>query len=975
MGIDKFTYRFISEIVPNPIIITDVYFRIIYFNPFVKKYFPDITEKTNLDKYLPENIIHKISGIAQNDLSFSSFRCNNFIKTTNNDYICTISKFLSNEAILFSISFLPEDLKTPKTSIFIVEPNWSKIPISEEIKEIVEFVENDFPFSTVEKEIFMERINKFNGVIWIKGNDSKYKIVNNKLSKSLGVKENEIIDRREREILPLQEGYLYENIDNYIFSTGQAIIIEKRKESGKSDLDQKKWLLKHPIWNSKNNNISIISLGFEVKTKIPEISSVLELKVTSSFNQISKSGLTDNMVENLITHLTEPIIIYDAENLNLLSCNKHALELYGYSWDELSEKSIVDLFDFEDVQTLLNKENREENEFTEVGPVKHVKKDGDSFLVKIQSTNFVYKGKKAILNILEDLSGNINTKKENIFPVSILDDFSDYVIQTDENGFITFVNKKAKEILNYTDIQFNSRPIVSMVSKEDKDKLNLLYAEVLKNGVTGFAEIHLKNSDNEIIKTNLKAIANFSKTTRAFSILFIFKKIQGPKENYKSEEKINIVQKDNALSISFLSDLFHELLTPVNVILGFVHEIIDSIEKPTEEQLESADIIAQNQKMLLQILDAASQYAQLESGNYKLQTEEVAVKNLLNEIKNNLLPALDNKEIALPGNDSVITTDRIKLKVILFNILKYSFLSTNAEKLFITERSEDDKLIIEIKDKQSGISPELAEKLRIAFLTSEFANSTNYGFPEIVVKLTRKLIKILKASCSVLMSSGNPSEFIVSVPLKLEDDFSKTQIRKEEKEVTPSEPIVAAKIEDKIEKKEISETPKIIEKEEISGMPEVVEKEEISEIIKEEKGEVEKRDIPKIQHTDEALNLTGFSCFYLEDQFDSQLLISSQLKDLKNIEFATSLENALPILSRSRFDFIIMDIKLEGDFDGFDALKIIRKLPGYENIPIIAVTAYSLPSEHAKFLSAGFNAYLPKPFLRDDILNSLTKVL
>ena len=79
------------------------------------------------------------------------------------------------------------------------------------------------------------------------------------------------------------------------------------------------------------------------------------------------------------------------------------------------------------------------------------------------------------------------------------------------------------------------------------------------------------------------------------------------------------------------------------------------------------------------------------------------------------------------------------VKVILFNILKYSFLSTNAEKLFITERSEDDKLIIEIKDKQSGISPELAEKLRIAFLTSEFANSTNYGFPEIV--------EIGRASC------------------------------------------------------------------------------------------------------------------------------------------------------------------------------------------------------------------------------------
>ena len=975
MGIDKFTYRIATEIAPNPIIITDAHLHIIYFNPLVKEYFPGISEKTNLDNYFPENIVSRISEVIKSDSSYMSFTCNDFIRTSKENYICTISKFISNEAALFFISFQPEEIKSTKTSIFIIEPNRTKLPILEDTKEIIEFIENDFPISSVEKKIFMERINNFDGAIWIKGNDSKYKIVNNNFSRSLGAKANEIIDRKENEILPLQERYLYENIDNYIFSTRQAIIIEKRKKSGESDLYQNKWLLKYPIWDTRKKNISIISLGFEVETTEPVILSAPESKTPSLLNKISKSGLTDNMVENLITHLTEPIIIYDAENLNLLSCNKRALELYGYSGDELIDKSIVDLFDFEDVQSLLENVHKEENEFAEVGPVKHIKKDGKTFLVRIQSIKFIYENKNAILNILEDLSGNIITKKENVFPVNILDDFSDFVIQTDENGFITFVNKKVKEFLNYPDIQFDNRPIVSMVTDEDKDKLNLLYAEVIKNGVTDFAEIHLKNSNNEAIKTRVKAEANFSKTARTFSIIFLFVKVPADKEKFESEEKSNIMKKENALSISFLSDMFHELLTPVNVILGFVHEIIDSIEKPTEEQLESADIITQNQKMLLQILDAASQYAQLESGNYKSQTEEVTVKNLLNEIKSNLLPSLEDKEIILPENDLVIPADRVKLKVILFNILKYSFLSTNTEKLFVTERLEAGKLIIGISDKQSGISPELTEKLRIAFLTSEFANSTNYGFPEIVIKLTRKLIEILKASCSISTSNGNPSEFLISIPVKLEGDFSKTQIHEGEKEVIPSESITVAEIEDKIEKKENSEVQKIIEEEKISDIPLVIMKKEISETIEEEKREVKEQDIPKIKDTDKTLNLTGLSCFYLEDQFDSQLLISSQLKDLKRIEFATGLENALPILSKSEFDFIIMDIKLEGDFDGFDALKIIRKLPGYENIPVIAVTAYSLPTEHAKFLSAGFNAYLPKPFLRDDILNSLTKVL
>jgi CheY-like chemotaxis protein len=122
------------------------------------------------------------------------------------------------------------------------------------------------------------------------------------------------------------------------------------------------------------------------------------------------------------------------------------------------------------------------------------------------------------------------------------------------------------------------------------------------------------------------------------------------------------------------------------------------------------------------------------------------------------------------------------------------------------------------------------------------------------------------------------------------------------------------------------------------------------------------------------LDLASMTCLYLEDQVDSQILFKSQMKDLKTIEVAPSLEAAIPLLKTRRFDFLIVDINLQGEYNGLDVLRIVRKMPGYKEIPIIASTAYMQPGARENFIAAGFTDFISKPLLRDKVIEILTRI-
>ena len=242
----------------------------------------------------------------------------------------------------------------------------------------------------------------------------------------------------------------------------------------------------------------------------------------------------------------------------------------------------------------------------------------------------------------------------------------------------------------------------------------------------------------------------------------------------------------------------------------------------------------------------------------------------------------------------------------------------------------------------------------------------DFGISKMMIRLTKRLAEVLKADIEVLNKAGLPVEFAFIFPYDI-SVITEPAVEKQEVIIEEPEPV----IEEAAAEPEIQ--PEIVEE---PVAPVVVEIEKPVEVVPQETVVVVKnvQQAKDSKYDKHKIDLSKYSCLYIEDQVDSQILLKVQLKDLKDIKFAVSFEEAVPLLTTLKFDFILMDINLQGEYNGLDALKIIHRMPGLETIPIIAVTAYVLPGDKEKFIAAGFIDFCAKPLFREKMVEVLERV-
>ena len=85
-------------------------------------------------------------------------------------------------------------------------------------------------------------------------------------------------------------------------------------------------------------------------------------------------------------------------------------------------------------------------------------------------------------------------------------------------------------------------------------------------------------------------------------------------------------------------------------------------------------------------------------------------------------------------------------------------------------------------------------------------------------------------------------------------------------------------------------------------------------------------------------------------------------------------EFAVKMCKQKQYDYIFMDINLGRGMDGKQVAQAIRKIKGYESIPIIATTGYAMVGDKEEFLAAGCSHYLSKPFGKQDVLNVVKEI-
>lgn len=96
------------------------------------------------------------------------------------------------------------------------------------------------------------------------------------------------------------------------------------------------------------------------------------------------------------------------------------------------------------------------------------------------------------------------------------------------------------------------------------------------------------------------------------------------------------------------------------------------------------------------------------------------------------------------------------------------------------------------------------------------------------------------------------------------------------------------------------------------------------------------------------------------------------LREMCEIDVAEDGATALKMAGEKKYAAILMDIGLGREMSGLEATKRIRQITGYENIPIVAVTAYAMKGDKEEFLNAGCTHYLSKPF-ESNVIKSLMK--
>jgi len=109
----------------------------------------------------------------------------------------------------------------------------------------------------------------------------------------------------------------------------------------------------------------------------------------------------------------------------------------------------------------------------------------------------------------------------------------------------------------------------------------------------------------------------------------------------------------------------------------------------------------------------------------------------------------------------------------------------------------------------------------------------------------------------------------------------------------------------------------------------------------------------------------------IEDNRDTQTLLKYLLGADYHLQIVGEFNQAIEIANEASFDLLLIDINLGEERTGVDLLNILRETDPYNDVPMIAITAYAMPGDFQRFINIGFDAYISKPFTRHDLINTI----
>jgi PAS domain S-box-containing protein len=219
------------------------------------------------------------------------------------------------------------------------------------------------------------------------------------------------------------------------------------------------------------------------------------------------------------------------------------------------------------------------------------------------------------------------------------------------------------------------------------------------------------------------------------------------------------------LKSAFLTNMTHEIRTPLTVILGFTSILRQGIRK---EYGRFVTLIERSGRRLLLMLDSILDLAQLEAGTLDPEIERHSVDEIVHGVMGTISPIAEDKGLSLTFSPSdhgaYIETDHAVLSRILNNLIDNAVKFTEKGEVRILVEDDDEHTEISIEDTGIGIHEDFLPRIFDAFAQESTGLTRTHQGSGLGLTVSRQLIELLGGTLSVDSQKDIGSRIIVRLP-------------------------------------------------------------------------------------------------------------------------------------------------------------------------------------------------------------------
>ncbi|MGV6860728.1 MAG: YfiR/HmsC family protein [Putridiphycobacter sp.] len=395
------------------------------------------------------------------------------------------------------------------------------------------------------------------------------------------------------------------------------------------------------------------------------------------------------------------------------------------------------------------------------------------------------------------------------------------------------------------------------------------------------------------------------------------------RENSAKKASLQLVEEQNKKIVEasqhkdiFISNLSHEVRTPLNSIIGYSNILKQNSLK--DEDQNSLNNILLASKNLLNIINDILDIKKIEAGQSELQSINFDIKSVLENVYKSLTFKAKEKglryELVMDDHlPDYLVGDPVKLHQILLNLLNNAikFTEVGSVKLLVNINDKTEKnclLEFAVLDTGRGIESKNLNKVFDSFVQENKSISKKHGGTGLGLAISQKFVKLMGGEIKVSSEKNFGSEFKFSIPFPISTEGSSTPIENLSRNI-------------------------------------VIENSQNVRLIYADDLEINR-----------SLLLKQFSLFnpniYIDTVNNGKALVEA--------------------CSQNKYDLIITDIRMP-QLNGDEAAKLIRKFD--ENIPIIGLSANALETDIDNYMNSGLTDYLLKPYNFNDLLRKIANHL